>query len=162
MTAGVLKTQGTEVFVLDPSAAQPAILKIVAPTGFSGLGAGTKSQIPTTDLDSKIDESSVPGLGSPGASSVPFNFVPTAPSHRGILTTLKDQAGLIQFVVGFSDGDAEPTVGADDVLVAPVQRTSASFWGYINEVTIEASTNALVTGTMSIQRSGPVTWNFKQ
>jgi len=161
MTEGVLKTQGTELFLLNTLVEpNPAILKMVCPTGITGMGAGTKSQIDVTSLDATEDQEFIPGLGAPGQISVPFNFIPTAAAHQGILTTLKESGRVFDWLVGFSDGTAAPTVN-NKKLAWPAARTSAKFQAYIAEVTIDAATNDRVTGTMTLQRSGKVTWNFK-
>ncbi|MGY6272437.1 phage tail tube protein [Achromobacter denitrificans] len=162
MTAGVIKTQGTHLFVLNTLATpDPVILKMACPTGITGLGAGTKSQIDVTCLDATEDQEFIPGLGAPGQVSVPFNFIPTAESHQGILTDLKESGAVLDWIMGFSDGTAPPTLDAGDVLVWPVARTAARFQAYIAEVTIDAATNDRVTGTLTLQRSGKVAWNFK-
>lgn len=162
MTAGVIKTQGTHLFLLNTLATpDPVILKMACPTGITGLGAGTKSQIDVTCLDAIEDQEFIPGLGAPGQVSVPFNFIPTAESHQGVLTDLKESGLLLTWVVGFSDGTAVPTLDVSGGLTLPTGRTAAQFYAYIAEVTIDAATNDRVTGTLSIQRSGKVTWAFK-
>ena len=162
MTAGVIKTQGTELFLLNTITGSSAeILKMSCPTGITGLGAGAKSQIDVTCLDATEDQEFIPGLGAPGQVSVPFNFIPTAESHQGVLTELKESGLVFDWLIGFSDGKALPTVGAGDSLEWPTARTAAKFQAYISEVSIDAATNDRVTGTMTLQRSGRVQWNFK-
>ena len=162
MTAGVIKAQGTELFLLDTVTGGNAnILKMACPTGITGLGAGAKSQIDVTCLDATEDQEFIPGLGAPGQVSVPFNFIPTADSHQGVLTELKESGQVLDWVIGFSDGTAPPTIGTDGELEWPTARTAARFQAYISEVTIDAATNDRVTGNMTLQRSGRVQWNFK-
>jgi len=163
MTVGVIATQGTELFLLNTMATpNPAILKMACPTGITALGAGTKSQIDVTCLDATEDQEFIPGLGTPGQVSVPFNFIPTDVSHQGILTTLKESGQVFDWMIGFSDGNSAPTINATSKkLVWPAARTAAKFQAYIAEVTIDAATNDRVTGTMALQRSGKVDWNFK-
>lgn len=161
MTVGIIKTQGTHLFLHNTVATPAAILKMACPTGITGLGAGTKSQIDVTCLDATEDQEFVPGLGAPGQVSVPFNFIPTAQSHQGILTDLKESGAVLDWVVGFSDGDDSPVLDSDGEIEWPEDRTAALFHAYIAEVTIDAATNDRVTGTLTLQRSGKVTWNFK-
>lgn len=162
MTAGVIKTQGTELFLLNTiNGSAAVILKMSCPTGITGLGAGAKSQIDVTCLDATEDQEFIPGLGAPGQVSVPFNFIPTAESHQGVLTELKESGLVFNWLIGFSDGKAQPTVGTDNALEWPTTRTAAKFQAYISEVSIDAATNDRVTGTMTLQRSGRVQWNFK-
>ena len=162
MTEGVIKTQGTELFVIDDvTSSAGVIIKMSCPTGITGLGAGAKSQIDVTCLDTEEDQEFMPGLGAPGQMSVPFNFIPTAASHQGILTDLKESGRRLRWMVAFSDGTAVPTLNVQDEFVVPLLRTSAEFVAYIAEVTIDAATNDRVVGTMTLQRSGKVNWNWQ-
>jgi len=161
MTAGVIKTQGTELFLLNTLVQpDPVVLKMDCPTGITGTGTGTKSQIDVTCLDATEDQEFIPGLGSPGQVSVPFNFIPSSAAHQGILTDLKESGLVFDWMVGFSDGTAAPSVFSG-TMEWPANRTAALFHAYIAEVSIDAATNDRVTGTMTLQRSGKVTWNFK-
>lgn len=159
MTAGVIKSQGTELFLIDNvTSSEAAIIKMACPTGITGLGAGAKTQIDITCLDALEDQEYMSGLGSPGQMSVPFNFIPSARAHQGILTDLKGQT--LPFLTAFSDGTALPTLSPQDTFVPPALRTSAEFDAYIADVSIDAATNDRVTGTLTLQRSGSVTWHF--
>lgn len=164
MTDGVVKTQGTELFVIDTvtNPEQPAIVKFSCPTGIEGVGAGTKTQIPATCLDTETDEESVAGLGSPGAMSVPFNFIPTAVAHQLILVDFKESGERMKWMVCLSDGKSLPTLSPGGDFVKPTDRTAIGFKAYVAEATIGMATNALVTGTMSLQRSGKLDWHFKE
>lgn len=163
MTTGTVKTQGTELYVLDPISNPsngPQVLKFSCPTGITGLG-GAKSQIDDTCLDATVDQTFQPGLGQPGQVSVPFNFIPSNGSHQ-ILFDLKDSALVLKWLIGLSDGTAVPTEAADEFVV-PVSplRTTIGFEGYVSDLNIDIAGNDLVKGTMTIQRSGPVVphWN---
>lgn len=155
---GTLKTQGTELFTVDSlSAAEAAVLKLACPTGITGLG-GAASQIDQTDLDSAIDQESRGGLGAPGQVTVPFNLKPKDGSHQ-ILFDLKASGDVLQWLIGFSDGTAKPTL-VDGDLVAPAapNRTSAKFRAYVADVNIDIASNEIVRGTLTLQRSGSVEW----
>jgi len=162
MSEGFLLTQGVQLFVLNTLATpNPVLLKMACPTGISSLGAGTKSQINVTSLDTVEDEEFITGLGSPGQLSVPFHLKPTEEMHQGILTTLKESGRVFEWMIGFSDGTGLPTVGNNKNLVWPTARTAAKFKAYIAEVTIDVAINDRVNGTMALQRSGKVEWKFK-
>jgi len=161
MTTGTIKTQGTELWVIDTiSATDPAVLKFSCPTGITGLG-GAADQIEDTCLDATEDRTYVRGLGNPGQINVPFNFIPSNNSHQ-VLFDLKADGSVFAWMVGFSDGTAAPTLDSDDDFVPPASplRTSAEFSAYIADVTIDVATNEIVRGTMILQRSGPVVWNW--
>jgi hypothetical protein len=159
MTVGTIKTQGTELWVIDTTTSSvAAILKFSCPTGITGLG-GAADQIEDTCLDATEDRTYKRGLGNPGQVNVPFNFIPSNTSHQTIFD-MKADGSVFAWMIGFSDGSADPTLDSDDEFVAPASRTSAEFQAYIADVTIDVATNEIVRGTMVLQRSGAVTWNW--
>ena len=149
-----IKTQGTELYFVNDD----AVVKLKCPTGISGLG-GAKDQIEDTCLDATEDKSYVAGLGNPGQVSVPFNLDPQHASHQ-VLFDMKEAGEKTEFIICFSDGKTAPTV-TTNTLTAPTDRSSAMFTAYVADVDIEVATNTIVTGTLSLQRSGPVAWNWK-
>lgn len=154
-----VKTQGTELFLIDNVSvpADPVIVKFACPTGITGLGGAT-DQIDTTCLGDN-ERSYVQGLANPGTVSVPFNFDPTQASHQ-ILFELKEAGTNLDWLIGLSDGTTDPTLNVGDAFVPPTGRTSAQFIAYISDVNIDIATNEVVRGTLTLQRSGAVTWNF--
>lgn len=162
MTVGTLKTQGTEVFLVDKiTASAAAILKLACPTGVTGLG-GPADQLEDTCLDNLEDKSFKRGLGNPGQVSIPFNFIPSNTSHQ-ILFDLMDQGDTIEWMIGLSDGTAVPTLSAEEEMVPPASplRTSLVIQAYISDINIDIATNEIVRGTLTLQRSGSVVryWN---
>jgi hypothetical protein len=159
MTTGTVKTQGTELFTVDAlSSSVAAVLKMACPTGITGLG-GAADQIETTCLDATVDREYARGLGNPGQVSVPFNFIPTNSSHQ-FLIDLSDAGDIVEWMVCLSEGTADPTLDSSDSLVAPDGRTSAKFNAYIADLNFDIATNEIVRGTMTLQRSGTVTWAY--
>lgn len=159
MTVGVVKTQGTELFFIDTlSSTVAAIVKLACPTGITGLG-GPADQIEDTCLDNTTDKTYQRGLGTPGQVTVPFNLVPRDTSHQ-VLFDLKDAGTVISWLACLSESTTDPTLNSIDEFVAPNDRTSFQFSGYIADVNIDIATNEIVRGTLSIQRSGAVvpTW----
>ncbi len=155
MTVGTLKSQGTELYFIDDTTdSDPIIIKMACPTGITGLG-GPADQLDDTCLDS-TDRTFKRGLGNPGKVNVPFNFIPTNISHQ-VLFDLKESGELLNWLIGFSDGVGTPTWDSDIQFVIPTDRTTAEFVGYIEDVNIDIATNAIVKGTLIIQRSGGVT-----
>jgi len=159
MTTGVIQTQGTELYFIDTlSSSAAAIIKLDCPTGITGLG-GAVDQIEVTCLDTLDDKEYRSGLGNPGTVSIPFNFIPSASSHQ-ILFDLKDASTITQWLIGFSDGTADPTLSGSDAFVAPAGRTCAEFTAYVADVNIDIATNEIVRGTLTLQRSGTVDWTY--
>jgi len=158
MTIGTVKSQGTELFFINPLGSPSAeMVKMACPTGITGLG-GAADQVEDTCLDTVGDKTYKPGLGNPGQVSVPFNMIPTNEGHQ-LLFTLKDAGTVLKWIACLSDGTADPTISAGS-FVAPALRTSLSFSGYIADVNIDIATNDLVRGTLTIQRSGAVVGNW--
>lgn len=157
MTEGVIKTQGTHLFFVNPKATGgPAIVKFACPTGASGLG-GPADQIEDTCLDATTDKTFQRGLGTPGQVSIPFNYIPGDTSHDAIFK-LKDSGENLSWYIGLSDGTAAPTLtGTALTPPAATARSGFMFTGYIADVNIDIATNEIVRGTVTIQRSGGVT-----
>lgn len=156
-----VKTQGSALFIADTlSSSVAAVLKMACPTGITGLGAGAATQINDTCLDDLEDESFMPGLGSPGTMTVPFVLKPAEASHQ-TLFDMKAAKERFSMMVCLSDGTSPPTLDSNDALEAPAGRTSFGFQAYVADVAIDIATNEVVRGTLTLQRSGPVTpyWN---
>ena len=149
-----IKTQGTQLYFI--SAGQ--VKTVTCPTGITGLG-GSRDQIETTCLNATDDKSYVSGLGNPGQVSVPFVFDPSALDHQ-LLLNLFDSGDVTDWMIGFSDGTATPTVVSGQLSMAST-RTNASFDAFVADVAIDVATNEVVRGTLTLQRSGTVAWNFK-
>lgn len=156
-----IKTQGTELYFIDKITVPgtPAVIKLDCPTGLSGVGAGAKDQIETTCLDVVDDKTFVSGLGTPGAITVNFNLDPTKVSHQ-ILADIKASGDVIDWVVCFPDGTGDPTLVTDS-LTPPAGRSSIKFSAFISDMSIDIATNTIVTGTLTLQRSGAVIWTYK-
>lgn len=155
MTQGLVKTQGTHIFFVDNTTdSTGTVTKLACPTGGTD-GGGAKDQIETTCLDALVDKEYVGGLGNPGTWSFPFNLIPRDGSHHA-LWALKESGAVVGWMVALSESDTPPTIDGDGDLVAPADRTSFAFNGFVTDVTIDFQTNDLVRGTLSLQRSGPV------
>lgn len=157
MTAGVLKSQGTHLYFANPTSTDPDLVKLVCPTGISGLG-GAREQTDITCLDNTDEREYIAGLAAPGQLSVPFNFVPSDVSHQ-VLFDLKESGEKIDWIICFSDGTAPPTLSSGDI-VPPALRTSAEFVAYVADVNIDVANASQVSGTLTLQRSGKVNWNW--
>lgn len=156
MTAGLVKTQGTHIFFVDNTTdSTGSVVKMACPTGGTD-GGGAKDQIETTCLDALEDKEFVGGLGNPGTWQIPFNLIPRDGSHHA-LWALKRTGAVVGWLVGLSESDTPPTIDGNGDLVAPADRTSFAFDAFITDVVIDFQTNDVVRGTVSLQRSGPVT-----
>lgn len=155
MTTGTLKTQGTELYFVNPVPTDPELVKVACPTGISGLG-GAADQLDDTCLDS-TERTFKRGLGNPGQVSVPINFIPSSDSHQALLALQADGRN-VDWLIAMSDGTDAPTLDTDFAIVPPESpnRTSIGFNGYVSDFNIDISTNEIVRATLTIQRSGAI------
>jgi Phage tail tube, TTP, lambda-like len=161
MTVGTVPTQGTKLYFIDTvSQTDPTIVKMACPTGITGVGGGAKDQIETTCLDTLTDKTYNAGLGNPAAISVPFNLIPRETSHQ-LLFELKRLGTVLNWMEVLSDNEDDPgnaaftpAIDTDDVFEVPTDRSSFTFSAYVSEVNIDAATNEIVRGTLTLQRSG--------
>jgi hypothetical protein len=150
----VIKTQGTDLYwATGPTAAQRA----VCVTGISGLG-GARDQIETTCLDNVEDKTFAAGLGTPGQVTVGFNIHKDEISHADLLE-LKSSGAIVSWGIYSSDAVTAPTA-ADSVMQVVTARASAIFKGYVADITIDIQGNDIWKGTITIQRSGPVSFKL--
>ena len=152
-----IKTQGTHLYFIDPDAAAGAgaLVKLTCPTGITGVTGGTADQIETTCLDVTTDKTYERGLRSPVAVSVPFNLKPADASHQRLFE-LKETGQVLKWMVLLSESADPPTLVTGEI-VAPATRSGLAFQAYISEVNIDIAGNEIVRGTLTLQRSGPVT-----
>ncbi len=151
-----IKTQGTEVYFVNPSGL--ALVKLNCPTGVTGLG-GAADQIEVTCLDA-TNKGFVQGLKNPAAVSIPFNFDPAQTSHQ-LLETLYEAGTTLDWMVALSDATTQPTVDSNGNFVALTGRTNIVFEGYIADLNLDLATNEVVRGTLTVQRSGSKVVTYK-
>jgi hypothetical protein len=154
MTTGTIETKGTRLyFAVDGS----DILKVACATGIQGLG-GPGAQINQTCLDSQEMEY-FKGMKDPAQVSVPVNFIPRSAAHQA-LQVLDDSGEAISWMLVLSDQpDGPVTLDSDGRLASPGP-TSVEFLAYVADFEIDIQTNEIVRGTLTLQRSGPKTWDF--
>ena len=91
---------------------------------------------------------------------MPFNLKPAEASQQQLFD-LKASGEAVGWMVCLSDGTAAPTLSVGNELVAPTGRTSIAFSAFVADVVIDIATNEIVRGTLTLQRSGPVTVTWK-
>ena len=151
--------QGTEIFFIDTTGAA-AIVQVECATTFTPGGAPA-DQIEDTCLEDS-DRTYKPGLRTPGQASIGLNADPANASHILMhqLSEANPQA-VLEWVVGWSDGTAPPTLDVSDDFVLPATRTWFSFQGYISDFPFDFAQNTVVTSAVSVQRSGGSAWIAK-
>lgn len=150
-------SQGSQVFALAPTAADPEVFEVLAiacATAFTP-GGNPAEQIDVTCLEEN-DRTYMPGLRTPAAASLTVNFDPSEPSHvRLFELSQMNPSPTIKWALGWSDGTDAPTlaVGGDDFEL-PATRTWYTFEGYVADAPFDFAANSVVSSAMSIQRSG--------
>lgn len=148
-----LKTQGTQLYFVDPRTGTPVILEVDCPTSIDGIGS-PRDQLESTCLNSE-GRTYESGLATPAQASIGINFDPKSPSHLRLFD-LWQTGEKVQFAIGYSDGTAAPT-GVDTAGLMELPTTRS--WLVLNDAYVadfpqSFALNALVTSTITIQPSG--------
>lgn len=149
-----LRTQSTTLYV---NSAANTMTAITETTSVDGI-AGARDQIDTTNFAS-TEREYLAGFANPSPVQIGLNWDPINTTHR-TLETLYTAGTPVIWVIGLADGTAPPTI-AGSTVTYPTTRSYMTFTGYISEISKTLGTNDAVRATLSIQRSGPVTYNYK-
>lgn len=148
-------TQGTQLYAL----IRGVIHEIECIISFNP-GANPADQIEDTCLSERNSRTYKKGLRTPGQASVTINADPDNESHY-LMWQLAEQDEyqdeLIQWAIGWSDGESAPTVSAGE-MVLPTDRTWYTFRAYVSDFPFDFQANAVVATSASMQRSGPGMW----
>lgn len=150
-----VKTQGTELYFLDPDNGE--IVEVGCVTTITGLTAA-RDQIETTCLDSAARTYEA-GMATPGAASFTINADPSDPSHVR-LHELYVAGTKVDWALGWSDGTAAPTADSSGI-DAPATRSWMLFNGYVSDFPFDFALNAVVTSNLSVQVSDFPVWTPK-
>jgi hypothetical protein len=152
--AGELKTQGSELYLLDTFSSPTRVLKISNLTSVDSLG-GAASDIDVTNLDSTAREYLV-GLQDNGTASFGLNLDPKDESHQ----VMFDIAGgdRYQWAIGCSDGTTAPTIAAGNppAFTLPSSRTFFTFQASVQEVTRAFATDDAIRINGGLRVSGSI------
>lgn len=148
-----LKSQGTELYY---ASAATTATKIACITGLDGLG-GARDQIDKTCLDD-TDRQFEAGFGNPGQVTVGLILDSGAASHDALLA-LKDAGTTVSWGIYSGQTATAPTAVGSEMQTV-VDRTSAIFDGYVADVNVSIAGNDVWKATVTIQRSGTVTFDF--
>ncbi|QHJ84009.1 MAG: hypothetical protein [Bacteriophage sp.] len=151
-----VKSQGSDLYFI----AGGTLYKANCITSFTP-GDDAADQLETTCLQERSSRTYASGLSNPAQASIAVNFDPSDPVHLK-LWELKQAGGNddYSFALGFSDGEDDPTVAdADsateiDGFELPATRTWYTFLGQLAGYSFDFQLNALVTGTITLTRSG--------
>lgn len=151
-------TQGTRIYFIDP--ANDEVVAINCVTAFSP-GGNPADQLEDTCLED-FDRKYLPGLKTPGQASLTLNAEPNNPSHiRLYELSSANPPPTVKWAVGWSDGVEPPAVtgvGADAAFDLPDTRTWFTFEGYVSDFPFDFQLNSIVSGDITVQRSGESQW----
>lgn len=153
----VLKSQGTELYFVDIDTGA-TVRRAVAISSISGLG-GARDQIDITDLDETEDRQFTGGLGNPGQVTVAFNLHKDEITHEKLLA-LRAAGTSVSWGIYSSDAATAPTANTAGLLQGVTGRASARFFGYVSDINIDIQGNDIWKGSITIQRSGAVTFDL--
>lgn len=155
-------TQGTQVYVLAPTVADPSVMEVLeieCATAFTP-GGNPADQIETTCLSDTVRRY-LRGMRTPAPASLTFNADPRNASHIRLHELSEDDdVEDLAWAVGWSDGRGiAPTVNAEgDDFELPTDRTWFLFRGYVSDFPFDFAANTVVTTAATIQRSGGSAW----
>ncbi|MDA8485165.1 phage tail protein [Pseudomonas resinovorans] len=154
-----VKTQGTQLFLIDPEfdSNGAGIIVVGCVTTITGLTAA-RDQIETTCLEDSA-RSYEAGMATPGAASFTINFDPSEASHTRlhelyVLGTKVEWAlGWGDFTPGPPNPGPAPTLDSNYEFDLPAARSWITFNGYISDLPFDFALNAVVTSNVSVQVS---------
>lgn len=146
-----VKTQGTEIFLLDDTDSGNEVRKIGAVTGFSGVG-GEAGEIDVTDMDSTAREFLV-ALQDNGTVTINFDYDPQDTSQQ-TLDSLVGGANK-RFVVCLSEAGTDVSYTSQFEL--PTDRTTFDFNAGVRSFQLDGQADDAWRGTMTLRVSGDIT-----
>jgi len=146
-----VKTQGTELYLLDDTDSGNEVRKIGSITGFSGIG-GEAGEIDITDMDSVAREF-LTALKDNGTVNVNFDYDPQDESQQ-TLDALVGGANK-RFLVALAESDTQPTYSSTFDL--PTDRTTFDFNAGVRSFQLDASADDAWRGTTNLRVSGDIT-----
>lgn len=145
-----VKTQGTDLYVIDPVG--DVVLKVGCVTSIDGIDTAL-DQIETTCLEATARTYEA-GLATPGTASFGINVDPKDGSHLR-LHQLKVQGTTLRWALGWSeDPGVAPTRDTSGGFILPSSRSWLEFEGFMNSFPFTFAQNSVVQSTVGIQVSG--------
>ena len=148
-----IRTAGTTLYFIDPY--DNSVNRVGCPTSLTGFSS-PREQIDTSCLEDQ-EARFTGGRKTPGQASIALNLDPDDPSHIR-LAELDATGEVVKWAIGWSDGTATAAVDSTGNWDNPDTRTWLEFEAYVADFPFDFSMNAVVTGTLPLQVTGPKTW----
>jgi hypothetical protein len=145
----VVKTQGTDLYAIDPD--DDSLLIVGCVTSIDGIDTPI-DQVETTCLQATA-RSYIAGLATPGTATFGINTDPSDAAHIR-LHQLKIAGTTIKWAIGWADGTTDPTADTGGEFNLPTSRSWISFEGFMNSFPFSFQQNSVVQSTVGIQVSG--------
>lgn len=154
--SGEVRTQGTQIWVLDTYNSPQAIREILKVMDIGNFGPKAPD-IDITNFSSTAKEYLV-GLADNGEVALQLNFKPTDTVHQ-FLNGRAGTATTLQFCIGLADGTTSPTQAAN-VFVAPTSRTSFIFTASVKSFEPGIKKDDAVRVNCSLRITGAITSTY--
>lgn len=151
-----IKTQGTELFVYDPTT--DLVTNVGCVTSIDGIDS-TIAQVDTTCLND-LARTSVGGLAEPGQAAFEIQFDPDNPDHIKLHQAKTATKELLWFVGFRHEVNGIPQVPGpvptieDGIPVLPPERAWVTFYGFIQNFPLNFAQNEVVRSPLTVQISG--------
>lgn len=150
--SGELKTQGTQLYVIDELNSPNSVLTVGNLSSIDGVG-GDASDIDVTNFDSLAMEYLI-GLPDNGEAGLGLNLNPQDAVHQ-FLESIKGGARY-KWAIGMSDGTAAPTIGVGGFTL-PSTRTWLTYEASLKRWQYAFATNDAVRINAALRISGEIT-----
>ncbi|KPY63644.1 Uncharacterized protein ALO93_03725 [Pseudomonas amygdali pv. sesami] len=154
-------TQGTQLFGLMPTIADPTKLEVVEVECITAFnpGGNPADQIEVSCLSKKSREY-LRGMRTPGQASFSLDADPRNLSHVRLYDLSEnDDIESTAWALGWADGKSTPTLNAaGDDFELPADRTWFLIDGYVSDFPFDFGGNSVVKTAGTIQRSGGSVW----
>jgi hypothetical protein len=147
-----LKTQGTEIFILDDTNSGSEVEKIGQVTNIGAIG-GTAGEINVTNLDSTAQEV-LAGLKDNGTVSIDIDWDPQDASHVTLDSLVGGDTNK-RFFIACSEADTDPTYSSTFTL--PTDRTTLDFDAAVLSFQKTGGTDDVWRATLQLRISGDIT-----
>jgi hypothetical protein len=155
--ANEIKTQGTELYVLDTTVSPPDVLKVANVISIDGLG-GQASDIDVTNFDDLRFRQFLAGLIDPGTSNVNLNFDKAAESQ--IFINANAGGARFRWAIGSSEEPGTPPTvnigGTDFASPLPVTRSWFTFSASVNQLQFGFAIDDVVKLNSALRVSGEI------
>jgi len=148
-----VKTQGTDLYVIDPL--DDSLIDVGCVTSIDGIDT-TPSSIDISCLNSQAREF-MAGMENPGTMTFGLSTDPSNANHLRLLE-LKQAGETLKWAVGWSESPGtEPTIDSAGAFVADALRSWLFFEGFINAFPFSFAIDAVVASNVAVQVSGAIT-----